>query len=88
MTSYSDDVEGAIFQFGRGDQKKAFNKLRTDFKKRTGKDVCDIVRNAYDRTMNVLVDMDKRKDSKGVRVELWREFSYAHALRWCKQKGD
>lgn len=75
-------------EFPKKLNKQTFMKLRREYEKATGGDLCEVLGQAKSGVMNEIRDLPKDKVGDKLRTVLFKLVDYDYALGFCKRKKE
>ena len=75
-------------EFPKKLNKQSFSKLRREYGKATGGDLCEVLGQAKTEAMNEIRDLPKDKVGDKLRTVLFKLVDYDYALGFCKRRKE
>lgn len=83
------DFQNILTQlYSRKATKKAFLMIAGDFKKESGKDLCDVIRAAQKEIIKDINNIPSGEKGKRARTETFKLIDYSTWLRYCPVKRE
>ena len=84
----SGDITTLLSLYPKKLNKSSFGKIRSEYKRQTGHDICDKIGIARKGTISEIDKMNPEKLPKDLRVSLFKLLDYSIFLGFCKRKQE